>query len=77
VEGGGKFIQNLRLQQADEKRMGFRDPFAINNKHESLFCCGRRGVNSLILESTHFFYLLLIVLFSFALVNISPALKEF
>ena len=30
----------------------------MNNKHEDLFCCGRRGVNFLILNTAQFLYVL-------------------
>ena len=44
-----------------------KDAFRINNKHESLFCCGRRGVNYLIIASAQFFYLVTILYLAFKL----------
>ena len=49
-----------------------KDAFTSNNKHESLFCCGRRGVNYLIINTTQFLYILTIIYFSYKCVTIGP-----
>ena len=50
-----------------------KDAFKIANKHENLYCCGRRGVNYLILNTTQFFYILSIIFLSFAIVTAPTA----
>ena len=53
---------SLSSQQQEGKVMrGDKEPFGINNKHENLFCCGRRGVNYLILNTSQFLYVLSIL----------------
>lgn len=42
----------------------------MNNKHESLFCCGRRGKNYLILQTTQFFFQISIVFLAMKLLQI-------
>jgi hypothetical protein len=42
-----------------------RDPFEIANKHERLYCCRRKGVNYLIINSTQFFYVVTVIYFSY------------
>jgi hypothetical protein len=49
-----------------------KDGFKSNNKHEGLFCCGRRGVNYLIINTTQFLYILTIIYFSYKCVTIGP-----
>jgi hypothetical protein len=44
-----------------------KDAFNIANKHENLYCCGRRGVNFLIIYTTQFFYILSILFLSFGI----------
>lgn len=36
----------------------------IPNKHESLFCCKRKGVRNLVINATQFFYTVLVIYFS-------------
>lgn len=53
---------SLSSQQQEGKRQrGDKEPYGINNKHENLFCCGRRGVNFLILNTSQFLYVLTIL----------------
>jgi hypothetical protein len=47
-----------------------KDAFAVNNKHEALFCCGRRGANFLILSTAQLFYILTLVFLAFRLATI-------
>tara|TARA_B110000285_G_C15006115_1_gene553942 strand:+ start:70 stop:513 length:444 start_codon:yes stop_codon:yes gene_type:complete len=49
-----------------------KDPFSSNNKHEGLFCCGRRGVNYLIINTSQFLFILTIIYFSYKCVTIGP-----
>jgi hypothetical protein len=44
--GGVTYMRKMASMQPPYP---FKDPFAVNNKHEALFCCGRRGKNYLIL----------------------------
>lgn len=39
-------------------------PSLIPNKHESLFCCKRKGVRNLVINATQFFYTVLVIYFS-------------
>ena len=42
----------------------------MNNKHERLFCCGRRGVNYLIINSSQFFYIITILYLAYKVVTL-------
>ena len=44
-----------------------KDAFNIANKHENLYCCGRKGVNFLIINTVQFFFILSILFLSFAI----------
>jgi len=57
--------------QAKELKLPGKDAFSKDNKHESLFCCGRRGVNFFILHTAQFFFKLTIAFFAFKLTSIN------
>ena len=60
--GGGPQAVSLSSEQKEGRRVkNEKEPFNINNKHEDLFCCGRRGVNFLILNTSQFLYVLTIL----------------
>ena len=60
--GGGPQAVSLSSQQQEGRRVkNDKEPYNVNNKHEDLFCCGRRGVNFLILNTAQFLYVLTIL----------------
>ena len=55
---------------------GNKEAISIDNKHESLFCCGRRGVNYLILNTTQFLYVLIILFISLKSCTMQDEVKQ-
>lgn len=51
------------------------EAFGLNNKHEALFCCGRNGVNSVILSSTHALYVAIIAIIAFKLTTLGSDVR--
>lgn len=71
-DGGQKYAMNLRM---DAMKNQSKDAFSVNNKHESLFCCGRRGSNFLILVTAQFIYKMFIFFFAFSIVKCDERYK--
>lgn len=66
---GGVVSQNLHnYYNNNAHKFITKDAFGVNNRHESLFCCGRRGVNYLILHTAQFLFTLTIGAFCFRLI---------
>ena len=42
-----------------------RDPFLATNKHESLFCCKRKGANYLVMQTIQLNYAIVTIYFSY------------
>ena len=53
-----------------------KDPYQSHNKHEKVFCCGRKGVSFVILNTTQFMYVFALLLVSFKAVTFSAELDE-
>jgi len=68
--GGGVQARQLQNQKSEEKARSIKDAFAVNNKHEALFCCGRRGANVLILTAAQLFFILTVVFLAFKLATV-------
>lgn len=74
--GGGAQARSLAAQEQEGKLFeSGKDPFNVNNRHEALFCCGRKGVNYLIINTAQFFYILTILYLSLKCVTIGPQLQ--
>ena len=66
----------IRRMQAVQLSKPGKDGFLMNNKHEALFCCGRRGRNYMILHATQFFYKLSISFLALKLADIDEEYKS-
>lgn len=78
VEGGQKFVQILKNNErgwTNQDVKGNRDAFTLNNKHEALFCCGRNGVNAIILNTTHLMYVAIISIVAFKIVTLGSDIR--
>jgi len=75
---GGHLARSLVVQENEGKRAEYasKDPFQVNNKHERLFCCGRRGVNYLIVNTSQFMYLLTILFFAMKACTVVPDVQD-
>ena len=51
-------------KEEEEKKAKEYAPSMIPNKHESLFCCKRKGVRNLVINATQFFYTVIVIYFS-------------
>lgn len=65
-------LEGLLQKEADgkieeEEDQVDRAPVAIPNKHESLFCCKRKGANYYVINIIQFFYIVLVAYFGYKL----------
>ena len=75
--GGGPQALSLSSQQLEGRRVkNDKEPYNINNKHEELFFCGRRGVNFLILNTAQFFFVLTILFVALKLCTIYDEIQK-
>jgi hypothetical protein len=49
--GGAQARSLLAQDQLGKEMESGKDAFNVANKHENLYCCGRRGVNFLIINT--------------------------
>ena len=61
--GGDEENKEAAAGKKEEKAEEYA-PSMIPNKHESLFCCKRKGVRNLVINATQFFYTVLVIYFS-------------
>ena len=76
---GGKnhYARSLAAQEEDGKRpQSAKDAFNVNNKHEQQYCCGRRGVNYLILNTAQFMFILTIVFFAYKVATVHSEYQQ-
>lgn len=76
--GGGPQAVSLssKFQEGRRPTKGDKDPYSINNKHEALYCCGRRGVNFLILNTAQFVFILTILFISLKSCTLDKEIAE-
>lgn len=75
--GGGPQARSLAAQEQEGKKFdSSKDAFNVNNKHENLFCCGRKGVGYLIINCTQFLYILTILYLSLRFVTLGPSINS-
>jgi hypothetical protein len=53
-----------------------KDPLSVENKHEKVFCCGRKGASFMILTTVQFVFILTILSIAFKLCTIATAIEE-
>ena len=61
-------MQNKKDQGEDEiqeEQKSERDPFLATNRHESLFCCKRKGANYLVMQTIQLNYAIVTIYFSY------------